>query len=149
MDIAQLKSLGEIAGIGGIALGVLVLLVRPLIGTISGLPKSARAGTVNLIAIGCFAIGVLGIAAWVIGNRAPGSEVSTKGSQSPGIIGGGDVSVSFGPSPPVQPAAPSGIPVTGTAPTGTAHTEGAQSPGIISGGKARVEYPSASPPNTK
>ena len=39
MDLSQLKSVGEIAGIGGIALGVVVLLVRPLIGTISGLPK--------------------------------------------------------------------------------------------------------------
>jgi len=29
MDLSQLKSLGEIAGIGGIALGVVVLLVRP------------------------------------------------------------------------------------------------------------------------
>jgi hypothetical protein len=52
MDLSQLKFLGEIAGIGGIALGVVVLLIRPLIATIAGLPKDARAGPVKLIAIG-------------------------------------------------------------------------------------------------
>jgi hypothetical protein len=60
---SNLKSLGEIAGIGGLALGVVMLLVRPLIAAIAGLPKDDRAGPVKLIAIGCFMIGALGIAA--------------------------------------------------------------------------------------
>jgi uncharacterized membrane protein len=76
MDLSQLKSLGEVAGIGGIALGVVVLILRPLIAAIAGLPKDARAGPVKLIAIGCFVIGALGIAAWTIGNRSSGSGVT-------------------------------------------------------------------------
>src|SRR5262245_13047069 len=81
MDLSQLKSLGEVAGIGGIALGGVVLLVHRLIGTIAGLPKEARAGTAKWIAAGCFVIGALGIAAWAVGGRP---SVSTSGNQSPG-----------------------------------------------------------------
>src|ERR1700746_2688256 len=99
MDLSQLKSLGEIAGIGGIALGVVVLLVRPLIGTISGLPKDARSGPVKLIAVGCFVIGALGIAAWTISAQPKVPQVSTRGNQSPGVISGGDATINYG-SPP-------------------------------------------------
>jgi hypothetical protein len=42
VDFSQLKSLGEIARIGGIALGGVVLALRPLITTIPGLPKDPR-----------------------------------------------------------------------------------------------------------
>jgi len=54
MDLSQLKSLGEVAGIGGIALGVALIILRRLVGTIAGVPKDARAGLVKLIAIGVF-----------------------------------------------------------------------------------------------
>jgi hypothetical protein len=140
MDLSQLKSLGEIAGIGGIALGVVILLIRPLIATIAGLPKDARAGPVKLIAIGCFAIGALGIAAWTISSHSNGRQVSTRAPQSPGVISGGDATVSYG----ISPEAPSGSPPAdtpnSTAPSGTVHTEGNQSPGIVAGGKVGVEY---------
>jgi hypothetical protein len=150
MDLSQLKSLGEIAGIGGIALGVVVLVLRPLIATIAGLPKDARAGPVKLIAVGCFVIGALGIAAWTIGNRSSGPQVSTHGVQSPGVISGGDATVTYGASPAAQPASspgnpPTGLPPTGLPPTGNVRTEGNQSPGIISGGKAGTEYGPTSP----
>ena len=149
MDLSQLKSLGEIAGIGGIALGVVVLLVRPLIASIAGLPKDARAGPVKLIAIGCFAIGALGIAAWTIGSQSPGQQVSTQGSQSPGIISGGSATVSYGAVPTAQPG--SADKTNQAAPSGTVRTEGNQSPGVIAGGKVGVEYaptpPGAPPPS--
>src|SRR4051794_22964633 len=102
MDLSQLKSLGEAAGIGGIALGVVVLLVRPLIGTIAGLPESARAGTVKWIAVGCFTIGALGIVAWTLGGR---SSVSTSGGQSPAVISNGNASISYGASTAEEPSA--------------------------------------------
>jgi hypothetical protein len=140
MDLSQLKSLGEIAGIGGIALGVVVLLVRPLIASIAGLPKEARAGPVKLIAIGCFAIGALGIAAWTISSQSGGRQVSTRGAQSPGVISGGDATVNYGGSPTVQPASPPADAPSLPAPSGTVHTEGNQSPGIVAGGKVGVEY---------
>jgi hypothetical protein len=140
MDLSQLKSLGEIAGIGGMALGVVVLLVRPLIAAIAGLPKDARAGPVKLIAIGCFAIGALGIAAWTIGAQSNGGQVSTRGSQSPGIISNGDATVTYGTAPPAQRGPPPTDAPNPVAPSGTVRTEGNQSPGIVAGGKVGVEY---------
>ena len=141
MELSQLKSLGEIAGIGGVALGVVVLLLRPLIATIAGLPKDARAGPIKLVAIGCFAIGAMGIAAWIFGSQSKGLDVSTRGAQSPAVIGGGSVSVNYGaPSAPQTGSSPQDTPAS-PLPTGAGtHTEGAQSPGVISGGKVGVEY---------
>ncbi|HMD64779.1 MAG TPA: hypothetical protein VKF83_12520 [Stellaceae bacterium] len=140
MDLSQLKFLGEIAGIGGIALGVVVLVLRPLIGTIAGLPKDARASPVKLIAIGCFVIGALGIAAWTIGSQSSGSQVSTRGAQSPGVISGGDATINYGASPQTHTGSPPANTPNGSAPSGTVRTEGNQSPGLISGGKVGVEY---------
>jgi hypothetical protein len=140
MDLSQLKSLGEVAGIGGIALGVVVLLLRPLIATISGLPKDARSGPVKLIAVGCFVIGVLGIATWTISGQLRGPEVSTLGSQSPGVISGGDATINFGASPAAQPGSPSANTPRLPAPSGTVRTEGAQSPGVVAGGKVGIEF---------
>jgi|HubBroStandDraft_4_1064222.scaffolds.fasta_scaffold867733_1 hypothetical protein len=145
MDLSQLKSLGEIAGIGGIALGVVVLLIRPLIATIAGLPKDARARPVKLIAIGCFVIGALGIAAWTIGRQSAGPQISTRGAQSPGIISGGDATVSYGASPSAQPGSPPENASSAGAPKGAVQTEGGQSPGVIAGGKVGVEYAPTSP----
>jgi hypothetical protein len=79
--------------------GVVVLVLRPFIAAIAGFPKDARAGPVTLIAIGCFVIGALGIAAWTVGNRAAGPRVSTQGTQSPGIVSGGNATVTYGASP--------------------------------------------------
>jgi hypothetical protein len=145
MDLSQLKSLGEIAGIGGIALGVVVLLMRPLIATIAGLPKDARAGPVKLIAIGCFAIGALGIAAWTISSHSNGRQVSTRGVQSPGVISGGDATVTYGTLPAPQSGSPPADTPNLPAPSGTVNTEGNQSPGIVAGGKVGVEYRPATP----
>ncbi len=144
MDLSQLKPLGEIAGIGGIALGVVVLVLRPLIASLSGLPKNARAGPVKLIAIGCFVIGALGIAAWTVASRAAGPEVSTKGAQSPGIVSGGSATVTYGSSPAAPPAPSAAIPPGAAPAAATVHTDGNQSPAIVSGGGANVQYPASS-----
>jgi hypothetical protein len=141
MDMSQLKALGEIAGIGGIALGVVVLVLRPLIAAIPGLPKRARAGPVKIIAIGCFVIGALGIVAWGIGSRGQGPQVTTRGAQSPGVVSGGDASVGYGSSPTASPGKSDG----GPKPSGAVRTEGSQSPGIVTGGKATIDYAPAAP----
>jgi hypothetical protein len=145
MDLSQLKSLGEVAGIGGIALGVVVLLVRPLIATITDLPQDARAGTVKWIAVGCFAIGALGVVAWTIGGR---STVTTSGSQSPAVISKENTTINYGESsaePPSSPAKPSSSAV---APSGIVNTKGSQSPAVVSGGNVQIQYstnPSTTP----
>ena len=127
MDISQLKSLGEIAGIGGIALGVLVLLLRPLIATIGGLPKGVRAGTINLIAVGCFVIGGFGIAAWTF-SQPKSPEVSTRGEQSPAVNSGGNVSINFGSPSAPQPAPSANAAAPSPSPGGSVHTLRAASP---------------------
>jgi hypothetical protein len=143
MDLSLLKSLGEIAGIGGIALGVVVLLVSPLIATIADLPQDARAGTVKWIAVGCFAIGALGIVAWTIGSR---STVSTSGSQSPAVISKENTTINYGASSVEQPSSPAKPSSGGATPSGTVGTKGNQSPGVISGGNVQIQYSTNPPP---
>jgi hypothetical protein len=89
----DLTGLGKVAGIGGIALGAVVLLVRPLIEqALPGLDPAARAQAVQVIAIGAFALGGLGILSWVAG-KTTGPSVRTGGDRSPGIVAGRDVSL--------------------------------------------------------
>jgi hypothetical protein len=140
MDLSGLKPLGEIAGIGGIALGVTALVLRDLIGKIAGVPQKDRARVVTFVAGGCFVIGALGIAAWAFGNQPHPSAATTAGEQSPAIVNGGNAQVNYGSTPaPTGPAAP-----PAAAPNGSAHTTGTQSPAIVSGGNASVQ--SAAPP---
>jgi hypothetical protein len=65
VDIASLASLGKVAGLGGIAFGAIVLLTRPIIKQALGLPAAERAPTLRFIALGAFAVGALGIVAWL------------------------------------------------------------------------------------
>jgi hypothetical protein len=147
MDLSQLRSIGEIAGIGGISLGVVVLVLRPLIAAITGMPKESRTGPVKLIATGCFILGALGIAAWTFANRPPRPQVSTEGTQSPAITSGGNANVSYGSVPEQSPVSPTNT-LAAPAPSGTAKTEGNQSPAVIVGGSVGVQYstpPTSSP----
>jgi len=70
MNLSGLGRLGKVAGIGGIAIGAVVLLMNALIGTIPGLPADQQAEIVRLLAILSFGIGALGIIAWLSAGRA-------------------------------------------------------------------------------
>jgi len=65
VDLSSLASLGKIAGLGGIAVGAIVLLMQRIIKQALRLPASERAPTLRLVAVGAFAIGALGIVAWL------------------------------------------------------------------------------------
>lgn len=146
MDLSQLKQLGEVAGIGGIALGVVAILLRNLIGSIAGIPKADRARVVTFIAGGCFVIGALGIAAWTFGNQQPQPTASTIGGQSPAIVSKGDANVTYGtPAAPQQGSPSTQAAPARTSPSGTATTQGNQSPAITGAGNATVQYGSPSP----
>jgi hypothetical protein len=135
LDIAQLELLGKVAGIGGIAIGAMVLVVTSVTAKTSGMPAKQRAATLRSVAIGAFVIGALGIAAWVIADVNGGQHASTRGADSPAIVGGGNVTV--GPASP--PATSTGSPSqAGVVPNATAKTEGNRSPAIISGGDVVV-----------
>jgi hypothetical protein len=83
MNPSQLAGLGKVAGIGGIALGAVVLLLRPVIEQAPTLPDPIHGRLSLTIAIGAFVIGALGMVLWVVGNR-PGRQIArTMGADSP------------------------------------------------------------------
>lgn len=89
----DLAGLGRIAGIGGIAVGAAVLVLRPLIeGALPGLEPEAQVQAVLTIAVGAFALGALGIAAWVIGSFAGRGGQEAKGGRD-AAAGGRDAIV--------------------------------------------------------
>ena len=88
MDLSTLASLGKIAGLGGIAIGVVVLLVRPIIDRASSLPAAERAPMLRFVAIGSFGIGALGIVAWLVSGLSGGNVTSGPG----GVAAGRDIS---------------------------------------------------------
>jgi hypothetical protein len=73
VELSSLSALGKIAGVAGIALGVVVLLLRPTIRSLSRLPAKQREPLLRLVIVGAFGIGALGVVAWWSGNS--GSRV--------------------------------------------------------------------------
>ena len=61
MDLSSLASLGKVAGLGGIAIGLVVLLVRPMIDRVSTVPAAQRAPMLRLIAWGRSALARSGL----------------------------------------------------------------------------------------
>jgi hypothetical protein len=137
LDLPQLELLGKVAGIGGIAIGAAVVIVRAVLDKTSSVPARQRASMLRLVAIGAFGVGVLGIIAWVAKGWSGGQKAITRGNDSPAIISGGNVTI--GPANSAGPSAPT--PQMGVAPNATAKTEGGRSPAIISGGDATVSVP--------
>jgi len=137
----QLESLGRVAGIGGIAIGAVVLLIRGIIDKTSSVPAKQRASMLRLLAIGAFGVGVLGIVAWVANGWSVGEHASPRGNDAPAIISGGNVTI--GPAGSAGPSLPT--PEIGVTPNATAKTEGDRSPAIVSGGNAIISTPNNSP----
>jgi hypothetical protein len=88
MDLSSLASLGKIAGLGGIAIGVVALLVRPIIDRVSSVPAAERAPMLRFVAMGAFGIGALGIVAWLVSGLSGGNVTSGPG----GFAAGRDIS---------------------------------------------------------
>jgi hypothetical protein len=147
MDLA---TLGQIAGIAGIATGAAVLLFRSLVEKgLSSMPAKDRGRVTMTIALCAFGIGIAGIAAWTFAGTQGGTSIITQGDQSPAAIGGRDVTI--GAEPPATAAsapiadAPS-PPATATPRSGTRiETQGAQSPAAVGGRDVTI---GAQPPST-
>lgn len=107
MDLSSLASLGKIAGLGGIAFGVVILLVRPIIDRVSSVPPTERAPLLRLVAMGAFGIGALGIVAWVV-SGLPGVNVTSGagGVAAGGNISGNTITTLAPPGAGAPPAAP-------------------------------------------
>jgi hypothetical protein len=77
MDLSSLAELGKVAGVAGIAIGLIALLAPQFVSGATSLPRGERAPTLRLIAIGAFAIGALGIVAWLVAGMQLGTSVKT------------------------------------------------------------------------
>lgn len=88
MDLSSLASLGKVAGLGGLAIGLVVLLVRPIIDQVSTVPVAQRAPMLRFVAMGAFGIGALGIVAWLV-SGLQGTNVT---SDAGGVAAGRDIS---------------------------------------------------------
>ena len=102
MAVSDMAQLGKIAGLGGIALGAMVVILRAVLPHLGGVPVKQRATTYNLIIGGAFGIGALGIIAWTVGaptSEPPKPAAATSGAQSPAIVGSG-ATVTYGQPPP-------------------------------------------------
>ena len=90
MNVELLKTLGQIAGIGGVALGIFLILFRELISKsiFPTLKKDDAFRQLRLIALLIWIVALAGIVAWVVIERRP--EVSV----SYGVGAGHDVNVS-------------------------------------------------------
>jgi hypothetical protein len=98
MDLSSLASLGKIAGLGGIAIGVVALLVRPVIDRVSSVPASERAPLLRLVAMGAFGIGALGIVAWLVSGLSGGSVTTGAGGVAVGHdMTGGSITTNASP----------------------------------------------------
>ena len=90
MDAAVLKAVGQVAGIGGLALGVFLLLFREIVRKkiFPMLPPADAYRLLRLITGAVWSVALAGIAAWVYTSQASAKAVSA----DHGIAVGGDVS---------------------------------------------------------
>jgi len=106
MDTELLKTLGQVLGIGGLALGIFFLLFREMIrkSIFPTLKKDDAYRLLRLISVLIWSVAVIGIGAWIWGDRnAPASSVMTTGAQSPVVQDTkGDVRIDFN-APPAAP----------------------------------------------
>jgi hypothetical protein len=82
VDLSPLAKLGKVAGIGGIALGVLVLLLRPVIDRSGSLPQPMQGWLLLTIVAGTFGVGFLGMVLWWLGARSGTQRARTDGDYS-------------------------------------------------------------------
>lgn len=138
MDLSSLATLGKVAGLGGVALGVVALLVRPVIDRAADVPAAQRGPLLRFIAMGAFGIGALGIVAWLVSSLV-GERTVTAGLG--GMAGGRDVSgntVSIGQLPQAGGTSP---PAAG--PGVTAGLGGVAGGRDVTGNKVTIGSPSA------
>jgi hypothetical protein len=117
MEASLLKTVGQIAGIGGIALGVFLLLFRDIIRKeiFPQLTKERAFHLIRLVAVLVFLIALAGVGAWVWVETHPAPPPPASGPNSVtatnGVAAGKDVNAGkieihgAGTPPPVSPPA--------------------------------------------
>lgn len=109
MDTGLLKTLGEVLGIGGVALGVFFLLFQDMIrkSIFPKLDKKDAYRLLRLITVSVWSVAMIGVAAWIIGDQKSSpqsSTITTSGPQSPIVQDTkGNVQMNFGTPPDGPP----------------------------------------------
>jgi hypothetical protein len=106
MDTDLLKTLGQVLGIGGVALGVFFLLFREVLrkSIFPTLKKDDAFRLLRLIALLIWSVAVVGIGAWMWGEQQPKRSIVTNGPQSPVIQNTkGNVYIEFDAGQPKRP----------------------------------------------
>ena len=82
MDISLLPKLGKIAGVPGIALGIVVLLLGAVVAAVGILPEGWRGPVVVVVIVGAVLLGVLGVLGWSRGTRGGAQVARAEGDHS-------------------------------------------------------------------
>jgi hypothetical protein len=82
MDLSQLPKLGKVAGVPGIALGAVVLLLGAVLAATNVLPMGWRGPVMVVVVVGVVLLGVLAVRGWARGNRADAQIAITQGDRS-------------------------------------------------------------------
>src|SRR5438105_917433 len=146
MNLSGLGHLGRVAGLGGISVGAVVLLINALTGAIPGLPPDERADLVRLLAVLSFGIGVVGIIAWLASRRVASNRVATAGLQSPAIKAKRRVEIAYGAAAPARPGVPGSSPAVKPQSGAVVETFGDQSPAVAAEGDVSVQYGASAKP---
>jgi hypothetical protein len=99
MEAEVLKTVGQVAGVGGLALGVFLLLFRDIIrkNVFPQLTKQKAYELLRLISVLVFLVAIAGLGAWVWGTREGGDRIGGPGVINRGTVGG-DVNVGGSPA---------------------------------------------------
>jgi hypothetical protein len=106
MDTEVLKNVGQVAGIGGIALGVFLLLFRDIIrkNIFPKLPSAEAYRLLRLITGAVWSVAIVGIIAWVYVETRPSSASGSPVTAGIGIANTGTQNfqgpVNIGAPPP-------------------------------------------------
>lgn len=113
MDTELFKTVGQVAGIGGLALGVFLLLFRDIIrkNIFPTLPPPEAYRLMRLITGAVWSVTIVGIIAWVyLETREPAAATSPSATVGTGIGNAGGTQTFQGPvnidSRPSEPAKP-------------------------------------------
>lgn len=102
MDAQLLKTVGSIAGVAGIALGIILLIYTEIVRrpSISKLSQKRSFELLRLIVIASWSIGVLGLGVWYWAQQPASNNpatTTTHGDRSPIVQGaGGNVGITIG-----------------------------------------------------
>jgi hypothetical protein len=104
MEAALLETMGKVAGIGGLALGVLLLALRQVLqtGVFSKLSGKDSFRLLRLVTILTFIVAVAGLGAWAWAELPAGNDATATIEAGRDVSAGGDVSARGGEGPAIR-----------------------------------------------